>query len=168
MSIWIDPKTDWHPSNEECVSGDDFNRIEQNAAYLFNRHARHISVSGNVPVLVDIYAAGSTVMQPNDIFKLQQILITVPDGYKLQAVQYRVAGLASGCFLEFHIENGVSLGNITNFDSGHMEPGVILFNNDSGADQDKIFVVQIENVSAGTHYLDAIGWVIDLQIIPIT
>jgi len=33
---WQEPKTDWHPSNDQGVDGDDFNRIEENTKQLYD------------------------------------------------------------------------------------------------------------------------------------
>ena len=93
MSIWIDPKTDWHPSNEEAVSGDDFNRIEKNAEYLYDRQERHIDICGNVSaILAEGYGSVAEGWGRN----LQRINVNIPANMKLECVHVRIGGLRPG------------------------------------------------------------------------
>ena len=100
MSIWIYPKTDWHPSNEEGVSGDDFNRIEKNLDFLYFHHRFFPVMIGNISNI-----PGSTNSQyipsaPDQI--IQKLTVKLPPLGHLNLHNARWGGLVTGLSLKLY------------------------------------------------------------------
>lgn len=165
MSIWIYPKTDWHPSNEEAVSGDDFNRIEKNAEYLFDRQERHVDICGNVSALV---AEGYGSVSEGWGRNLQRINVNIPDGYKLECVHVRIGGLRPGFAITCVVETETTHAKAGNTDTSLVANPITLFTNDSGSDQEKGVIVFVENESGGSTTFYEMGWIFNLRLVPIT
>jgi len=162
---FITPKTNWHPSNEEGVSGDDFNRIEKNAEYLYDRQERHIDVCGTVShILTEGYGKVSEGWGRN----LQCLNVNIPDGYKLECVHLRIGGLRTGFTITCVVGDETNYAKAGNADISLAANPFTLFTNDSGADQEKAVIVYVQNESGGTTSIYAMSWIFNLRLVPIT
>ena len=165
MSIWIYPKTDWHPSNEEGVSGDDFNRIEKNAEYLYDRQERHIDISGTVShILTEGYGNVSEGWGRN----LQCLNVNIPDGYKLECTHVRIGGLRTGFSITCVVGDETTHAKAGNGDISLVGNPITLFANTSGSDQEKAVIVYVQNETGGTTSIYAMSWIFNLRLVPIT
>ena len=71
MSEWVTPKTDWSASQEEGVKGEDFNRIEGNTLYNYNKlmsqtivFSHTIREGGTIPAFTSVMARTAILIPP--------------------------------------------------------------------------------------------------------
>ena len=81
-SFWTAPKTDWI-TVPKAIEGSDFNRIEGNTKYL-----KDIEYERN------IFYSGYRALSASQPATIQQIVITIPDGFELRLrnVKYSTDG----------------------------------------------------------------------------
>ena len=171
MSEWQTPKTDWSASQEQGVSGADFNRIEGNiewlydyTEYLYNRwRTDHFIISGG-------NVNGWSVNASTTRF-FQAITRSVPAGHRIQRLRTSYSTPLAE-FIDFRIR--ISVGEDTfeeQLDGGDQDNFSIttMYENNTENDVNIKIQVGIRNTSGGTDLLNAptVGWYLPFRVIPI-
>ena len=102
MSTWQAPKIDWHPSNEEGVSGEDFNRIEGNTLYLYPaaENAKHRLESSD-----GVYFLYNNLLQPDAFRGIHDFkLLMVQDTTLERVLNLADVGIIVGGFTSVAIQ----------------------------------------------------------------
>ena len=170
MSIWIDPKTDWHPSIEEGVLGDDFNRIEKDLDFLYFHHRFFPVMIGNISNITGNQY--SQYIPPNTDLIIQKLTVKLPPLGYLNLHNARWGGLVSGLSLKLYASDW-SLPSQTyetdalDKDTGFhpdFEPIGLTSNTSEIESVDKNLILEIRNTTVTQRGVSSCSWAFNMSI----
>ena len=170
MSIWIYPKTDWHPTMEEGVKGDDFNRIEKDLDFLYFHHRFFPVMIGNISNI-----AGSQYSQYipfNTDLIIQKLTVKLPPLGFLNLHNARWGGLVTGLSLRLYASDWSLQSQRYETDALDKDTGfypdfdpIGLTSNTSGIESvDKNLILEIRNTTGNAIEAPPCSWAFNMSI----
>ena len=157
MSEWQTPKTDWSASQEQGVSGADFNRIEGNAEYLYENTDGFIRLSSSsmspweIGVITSGPAMGDFIAETAII---QRAPVLIPPSHKvllMRANWWHQMGSTTGITTKasFDLTGGSGL-LIYNMDQSFFDTGLLATPIEAARNETASDVTELFEVSTAT------------------